>query len=519
VAAVRLSVRKINEVLRLHHERGLSARQIARSCGIGRTTVAAYLSRAKAAGLGWPLPADLDHRTLEERLFPPEPPAPARRRPLPDWAEVHRDLKRRKQTHVTLQLLWEEYKAAHPHNGFQYSWFCNHYRAWTERVDLVMRQDHRAGEKLFVDYAGQTVPIIDPKTGEIHEAQIFVAVLGASSYTFSRATWTQTLPDWIDVHVRALEFFGGCPEILVPDNPKPGVKHPHLYEPDLNPTYQDMATHYGIAVIPARVRRPRDKAKAEAGVLLVERWILARLRKQRFFSLDELNAAIAELLILLNDKPFQKLPGSRRSLFEQLDRPALRPLPALRYAFSEWKTKRKVHIDYHVEVDRHYYSVPHQLRGQRVDARYTRTTVEVFHRGRRVASHRRSYVPGHHTTVREHMPPSHQHVDGWSPERFHRWADTIGAATRGVVDAVFASRRHPQQGYRTCLGILRLADAHGADRLEAACRRALRIGTHSYKSVSSILDKGLDRRPFPDPEPVTQVPADHDNVRGSTYYQ
>jgi transposase len=508
-------MRKVREVLRLGWECGLSARQIARSTRIGRTAVAEYLSRAKAAGLGWPLPAGLDDGALERRLFPPRPTAAAADRPTPDWAVVHQELKHKG---VTLQLLWEEYKTGWPEDGFQYSWFCKAYRDWMGLLDVSMRQEHRAGEKLFVDYAGQTVPVADPRTGELRAAQIFVAVLGASNYTYAEATWTQSLPDWIGSHIRAFEFLGGVTEILVPDNLKSGVLRPDLYEPDLNATYADLAAHYGTAVIPARVRRARDKAKAEAGVLLVERWILACLRHRTFFSLAELNTAIALLLVKLNNKPFQKLPGTRRTLFEQLDRPALRSLPPVRYEFAEWK-RATVYLDYHIEVDRHYYSVPFQLRKRKVDVRYTRTSVEVFFKGNRVASHQRSFQPGRHTTLPEHMPPAHRSYAEWTPERLRLWAGKIGPATQAVVAAILVSRPHPQQGFRSCLGILHLTKKYGDRRLEAACQRAGRIGARSYKSIASILQHGLDSQPLPAIEERSATLPAHGNLRGPEYYR
>jgi len=508
-------MRRVREVLRLCWEQQLSARQVARSIGLGRSTVAEYLRRAQAAGLSWPLPAGIDDAELEQRLFPPQPTAPSGNRPVPDWAQVHEELKHKG---VTLALLWEEYKATSPATGFQYSWFCRAYRLWAGLLDLSMRQDHRAGEKLFVDYAGPTVAIVNPHTGEVRDAQIFVAVLGASNYTYAEATWTQSLPDWIGSHIRAFEFFGGSAELLIPDNLKSAVIKPHLYEPDLNPTYQELASHYGSAVIPARVRRPKDKAKAEAGVLLVERWILACLRKRTFFSLDELNEAIAELLVRLNNKPFQKLPGSRRSMFEKLDRPALRPLPPTRYEFSEWKGAR-VHIDYHIEVDHHYYSVPYQLVKHKVDARFTRTTVEVFYKGKRVASHRRSFQRGRHTTLTEHMPPSHRHYAEWTPERLCRWAAKIGPATKVFIEHLLGSRAHPQQGFRSCLGILSLSKSYDDARIEAACARATAIGANSCKSVTSILKKGLDSQPPPEVSSQPSLPLVHDNIRGAEYYR
>ena len=505
-------MRKIREVLRLKWAAGMSNRRIAASCGVSRPTVSEYLRRAESAGLSWPLPADASDARLERLLFPPPPDLPASARGVPDFAEVHRQLKRKG---VTLFLLWQEYRAACP-DGYQYSWFCERYGVWRGKLDVVMRQDHRAGEKLFVDYAGQTVGVIDRTTGELRQAQVFVAVLGASNYTYAEATWTQGLPDWIGAHVRAFEFIGGAPELVVPDNLRSGVRKAHRYEPDINPTYQEMASHYGVAVLPARVRKPRDKAKVEVGVQVVERWILARLRHRRMFSLGELNEAIGECLERLNARPFKKLPGSRRELFETLDRPAMHPLPARPYEYAEWK-KVRVNIDYHVEIERHYYSVPYRLIKHELDARVTAATVEVPHKGRRVASHVRSPRRGGHTTVPEHMPRAHRAYAQWTPQRLVRWARKTGPSTAALIEHILASRVHPQQGFRSCLGIMRLGRRYGDQRLEAACRRALAIGTHAYKSVASILKNGLDRKPLPPSAP--DMPAiEHDNLRGPDYY-
>lgn len=510
--AKRLSMRKIIEVLRLK-AKGLSNRQIAKACAVSRPSVAEYIRRARAAQLHWPLPEGLGDAEIEQRLFPPQSTLSTDKRALPDWQTVHAELRRNK--HVTLDLLWQEYKELNP-DGFQYSWFCHHYRKWMGKLDLVMRQEHRAGEKLFVDYAGQTVEVIDPDTGEVTEAQIFVAVFGASNYTFAEATRSQSLPDWIGSHVRAFTFFGGVPEVVVPDNLRSAVTKSCRYEPDLNPTYQDMAGHYNTAVVPARVRKPQDKAKAENGVLVVERWILAKLRNRRFFSMTELNRAISELLRDLNNRPFKKLDGCRLSHFEAIDRPALRPLPLTPYEFAEWK-KVRVNVDYHIEAERHYYSVPHSLVGKQLDLRLTASTVECFHRGKRVASHRRSRLQGRHTTVHEHMPRKHRQYAGWPPDRFIRWANDIGPYTGKLATTILASRRHPEQTYRTLFGILRL-DKSYPGRLENACRRALHIGSTSYRSVESILKNGLDRQPVPTP-PCQSAPVQHDNIRGADYYQ
>jgi transposase len=507
-------MRKIREVLRLKQVHEASERSIACSCSIGRATVAEYLRRAADAGLSWPLPDGLDDEALEQLLFPSAPSVPAGERPLPDWDYVHKELRRKG---VTRFLLWQEYKSGSP-GGLQYTQFCDRYLQWRGRQDPVMRQVHKAGEKLFVDYAGHTVPVTDRCTGEVVFAEIFVAVLGASSYLYCEATWSQGLPDWIASHIRAFEFFGGVPEVLVPDNLKSGVTSPHLYEPDLNPTYQDLAVHYGVAVVPARVRRPQDKAKAESGVQVAERWILARLRNRTFFSLAALNQAIRELLVQLNTRPFQKLDGSRLSMFEAVDRDALKPLPAGRYQYAEWK-KVRVHIDYHVQLDKHYYSVPCQLVSEELDARLTADTVELFRRNKRVASHVRSRKKGGFTTLSEHMPASHRHYAKWTPERLVRWAEETGGQTAGVITAILAGRAHPQQGFRSCLGIMGLGKSYGQERLEAACTRALALGTTSYKSIESILKTGLDSQPLPgQSDKQLKLPIDHENIRGPGYY-
>ena len=510
----RLSMRTIREVLRLRWEAGLSQREIGISCRRGRSTVRDYPSadgRAEAAGLSWPLPEELDEEALEGLLFPP-PPDAVRHRPLPDWAALHQELRRKG---MTLGLLWQEYRAAHP-DGYGYSQFCARYHQWANTLEPVLRQHYVAGEKLFVDYAGQTVPVVDRRTGEVRQAQIFVAVLGASNFTYVEATWTQGLADWIGSHRRCLEFLGGVPALIIPDNVKAGVTSPCFYDPDLNRTYQKLAEHYGTAVLPARVRRPRDKAKAETGVQGVERWILARLRHRRFFSLAELNEALRELLVEYNRRPFQKLEGCRESLFLSLDRSALRPLPLRPYEYQEWK-KARVSIDYHVEVGGHYYSVPHQLLHAQVEVCLTAHTVEILHKGRRVASHLRSFQRGRHTTVLAHMPRHHREYVDWSPDRLVRWAQRTGTATVQVVEQILASRAHPVQGYRACLGVLRLGNHHGPQRLEAACVRALALGALSYKSIESILKHGLETQPLP-MTTTSPAPIQHAHIRGAHYY-
>ncbi len=503
-------MRKIGEVLRLAAA-GHSQREIGRSLQVSHTTVAEYLRRAAASGITWPLPDEVDEAALEQQLFPVAP-AQDPKRPLPEWAEVHRELKRKG---VTLQLLWIEYKAAHP-NGYQYTQFVTGFRTWQGGLEPVLRLEHKAGEKAFVDYAGQTLPIVDAETGEIREAQLFVGVLGASNYTFAEATWTQSLPDWTGSHARMYTFFQGVTLVTVPDNLKSGVRHACYYEPDINRTYLELAQHYGTTIIPTRTAQPRDKAKVETGVQIAERWILASLRNHTFFSLSEANHEIARLLAALNDRPFPKLEASRTSLFETIDRPALLPLPELPYSYAEWK-KARVNIDYHVEVERHYYSVPHTLLRADVEVRLTALTIEILHGGRRVAAHKRSMRVGGYTTTPEHRPKSHQKHLEWSPSRLLRWGQQIGAATGALVQKIIESKPHPEQGYRACLGLMRLGKQYSPERLEAAAFRALRSGAHSYRSVRSILEHSLDRVPL-DEQTTLTLPDQHENVRGGAYY-
>jgi transposase len=508
----RLSMRKILEVLRLFFELGRSKREIARVIGASPTTVSDYLARTKVAGLSYPLPPEIDEQALDRLLFPPSEPS-AVQRPEPVWPQVHDGLRRKG---VTLDLLWQEYKAEQP-DGYQYSAFCGHYRNWRQRLTLSMRQTHTPGERLFLDYAGQTVSITDQHSGEIRQAQIFVAVLGASNYTFLEATWSQQLSDWIGSHVRAMNFYGGTTELWVPDNLRSGVTKASRYEPDINPTYQDLASHYEVAVLPARARKPKDKAKVENGVLVVERWVLARLRHQRFFSINELNRVLRELLADLNARPFKKLPGCRASAFAEMDQPALRALPEKPYEYAEWKLAR-VGIDYHVEVGGHYYSVPCNYARQQVDVRTTATTVEVFHRGTRLASHLHCTFKGRHTTVDAHMPPAHRAVAGVSAETLRRQAASIGPRTEVLIERLLQQRRHPQQAFRSCLGVLRLGQEFGSLRLEAACVRALKHNAVSWKSVQSILKHGLDQQIQAPDQRVLDLP-EHENVRGAAYYQ
>jgi transposase len=514
-------MRKVLDILRLSHEGGRSQREIAGSLALSQSTVSECLARFRASGLAWPLAPEVDEAALEGRLFT-RAPVPTGARPLPDWATIHRELKR---TGVTLQLLWVEYQ--HAHEGtpararcYQYTQFCARYHAWAARLDPVLRHEHKAGARSFVDYAGPTMAVLDRETGELREAQIFVAALGASHLLFADATWTQQLPDWIASHVRMVEYFGGVTALIVPDNLKTGVTHACFYEPELNATYQDFATHYGTAILPTRVARPRDKAKVEGGVLIIEREVMAPLRDHRFTSLAQLNAAIAARLEIVNTRPFQLLAGSRRSVFEALERAALRPLPPERYEFAEWRTA-KVHIDYHVAVERHFYSVPHALLKATVRVRLTATMVEILHRGTRVAAHRRSVGPsshGRYTTDPAHRPKSHQAHLEWTPARLMRWGGEMGPAVAAVVAHILEHKPHPEQGYRSCLGLLALAKRYTAPRLDAACGRARVTGTLTYRSVKSILVAGLDKHPLE--EPLTlQLPAHHQHLRGAAYYR
>ena len=514
MAQRRLSMRKTTEILRLKHEAGLSERQIARSCGVSRRTVSTYLTRVEEAGLGWPLPESLNEEQLQVLLFP-EPGVCRPSRPLPKMGYIHKELRRK---HVTLRLLWEEYRSQHP-DGYRYTQFCEHYNRWKARLDVTLRQRHRAGEKTFVDWAGQTVPWKDPQTGQEDQAFLFVAVLGASNYTYAEVFPDQQLASWIDAHIHAFEFYGGVTRLVVPDNAKTGVDKACYYEPKVNASYEEMAGHYDTVVLPTRTHAPRDKAKVESAVLHAERRILARLRDHTFFSVGEINQAIRRELQTLNAQPFQKMPGSRAQLFRELDRPALKPLPARRYELGQWR-HAKANIDYHVQVDWHFYSVPYALTQQEVEVRLGTRTVEIFHKGRRVAVHIRSHVRGGFTTDPAHRPKSHQNHLDWTPGRLIDWARTIGPLCSQVVTHVLESKPHPEQGYRAALGIMRLARGYGKDRTEAACRRALALDTCTYKSLNSILKTKMDQQPLPDEnEARPPLIAPHANIRGEAYYQ
>jgi len=505
-------MRKIKEILKLKFDAGLSYHQIARSINVSKSTVHDILNRFSEAKLRWPLSEELENeRALEKKLYP-EQENTAAKRPEPSMNWIYKELKKKS---VTLLLLWEEYKELNP-DGYQYSYFCERFNRWKAKLNPVLRQIYRVGEATQVDYAGQTMTITDPESGKTYDAYIFVAVLAASNYTYAEAVLSLDLASWISSHIRAFEFFGGVTELLVPDNTRTGVNHPCRYEPELNRTYAEMASHYGLAVIPTRPKKPRDKAKTETGVQIVERRILAKLRNRTFFSLEELNSAIWEELAKLNDKPFQKLEGSRKSLFEELEKPALKPLPETRFEYAIWK-KLTVNIDYHVEVNKNYYSVPYQLIKEKVEVRITSSIVEILHHGKRVASHRLLFGKGKFSTLKEHRPVSHQKYLQWTPSRIVRWASETGPKTAELTKLVMEQKPHPEQGYRSCLGLIHLGERYCKERLEAACSRALHYNTLSYKSVNSILKHGLESVP-PEKKPVVK-PIFHHNIRGAEYYR
>jgi transposase len=508
----KISMRKVREVLRLKHALGMSERLIAEAVGVGKTAVGEYLRRARVLGLAWPLPDGMDDAELERRLFTPAGFHDGPTKPLPDCAKLHEELKRRG---VTLMLLWEEYRAEHA-DGYGYSRFCDLYGDWRKRITPTMRQTHVAGEKLFVDWAGDGIAVFDPITGAAHNTRIFVAALGASNYTYAEARWTETLPDWIGAHVNALSAIGGVPKAAVCDNLKAGITKPSRYEPGINRTYQDLADHYGFVVLPTRVRKPRDKAKVEVAVLIVERFVLAKLRNRCFFSLDELNVEVRECVAKINAKVMKKFAKSRLELLETIDRPALKELPSEPYRYAEWK-RCGVAPDYHVEVDDHYYSVPFRLLRETVEARLTDTTVEVFHKGLRVASHPRSSVRNRHTTIPEHMPSSHRRYAEWTPQRMMREAAKIGPATIALVEAIMKAKPHPEQGFRSCLGIMRLVKTYGTARVEAASQRGNDIGATTYGSIASILKTGLDKA-YANSKAPDGPPIRHANIRGRGYY-
>lgn len=514
-SAAKVDMRKIREILRLKlGQPKRTNREIGLACRVSPSTVSDTHLRFKVSGLTWPLPADLDDAKLEAAMYSLESRRLFPESVVPDWSGVHLELK---QKNATLAVLWHEYKSVHGANGYGYSWYCQQYRLWAGKIKVSMRQAHVFGQKCFVDFAGQSMPVVELESGVVRQASIFVAVLGGSSYTFAEATWAQDTAGWLRGQVDMFEFFGGVTEIVVPDNPKAAVKRPDYYDPELNASYQEWAEHYGVAVIPARVRKPKDKAKVEAAVQLVQRWILFSLRKRTFYSLDELNEAISELLVTLNQRPFKKLPGSREQMFLEHEKATLRPLPAERYEFGQWLGPTKVAFDYHVLADGRLYSVPHIFAGKPVRLRLTVSIVEAFHDNERIASHKRRYGPGPAITLSEHMPSNHKAYAKWTPERISLWANEMGSSVRELCEGIMARRAHPEQGFRACLGVLQLAKKHGKDELEKACERALRIKAFRWNSVKSILQQNLQETPLPDSSKSTPTTA-HENVRGADYY-
>ena len=508
-------MRKIKEVLRLRYELKLDQRQIARSCSMAVSTVHEYLKRAEATQISWPLPDGWDDTRLEEALYPNSEVKPQPKKSPPDFAAVHEQL--RTHRHVTLQLLWEEYRDANP-DGYRYSRFCELYQRWRKKLDVVMRQEHKAGEKAFVDWAGSTISIHDRVTGMAWQASLFVAALGASSYTWAEATRDQQMEAWLRAHMHAFHYWGGVPALAVPDNTKTGVSKAHRYDPDVNPTYHNFAMHYGFGVLPARPYKPRDKAVVESAVQVAQRWILAALRHRKFFSLEEANQAIGELLHRLNHRPFRKRDGSRASVFESLDKPALKPLPGESFDMSQW-SRARVNIDYHVAFDANVYSVPYNLVHEVVEIRSTPTTVEILHKGTRVASHLRSRGRGQSVTNHEHRPKSHQAHLEWTPSRMVQWAQTIGPYTGQLFERMMADKPHPEMGYRGCLGVIRLAGKYSHARVEAAAERALLTGACRYRSIESILKNSLDQQPLPSSSAPPAPPPAHDNIRGAEYFE
>jgi transposase len=506
-------VKDIRSILRLTYEQGLSVRAISERLKISKTTVSTYLLRAREAGLStWPLPPGLDDDTVMQRRLFHRRGRPPQDLDEPDWAKVSSEMKRKG---VTLTLLWQEYRERHP-NGYGYTWFCQRFVAFEEPSNATFRNRHIAGAAMQTDYAGLTIALTDPETGEICQAQVFVAVLPASLLTFAYASLSQKLPDWIDGQQRALSFFGGVTKAIVCDNLKAGVARPLWFEPTINATFAAFAEHYDTTILPTRPKRPKDKAKVEGTVLIVERWILARLRNEYFFSLADLNIRIAQLLDDLNNRPMRRIGKSRHQLFDEIEREALAPLPPTFFEYAEWKPA-KVHPDYHVEADKAFYSVPHRLIGQQVDIRLTSRVVEVFHQHQRVASHRRTAKRAGFVTVNEHMPKTHQHYANTTPTSLIKQAAKIGPNTAILIERLMRDRPHPQQGYRSSQGILSLSRRYGPDRLEAACERALTINALSYSSVTTILKSGLDQASAAT-EPVKPAPP-HDNIRGGSYYQ
>jgi len=510
-------MKKIRDLLRLKFSAKLNHRQIGKALNISPGTVSYYTQAAQTAGITWPIPEDMNHDALIAKI---EPVAKQLRNPqskwvMPDWSAVQKDLSVK---HMTLKLLWEDYAKLHPEHAYSYTQFTRHYKSWSKKQRLTMRLEHRAGEKAFVDYAGTTLPIYSRHTNNIDfKAQLFVMALGYSHYTFAYASRSQTLSDWIDAHKRAFRFFGGAPLILVPDNLKAGVTDSCQFEPEANPTYAELAEHYNSAIIPARPRTPQDKSIAENAVLLSSRWVIARLSKQKFYSLNALNKAISELLIALNHKPFQKRQGSRHQQFIEIEKAKLSSLPDKEYEFATLKYQT-VPSDYHVRIENHYYSVPYTLVGETVLCRYTQSTVEILHAHQRRASHLRSFEKDRKTTLSEHMPKAHQLYQQWTPQVFLEWAEQIGSGVYNVAHTSIHTKTHPELCSKLHFGLKQLCKRFQAKRLNQACRRALVLGCIEFKSIKSIFEKGLDKIPHLQALTAPITPP-HNNLRGPHYYQ
>jgi transposase len=510
----RLCMRKIHEVCRLRLRMGLGINQIAGACNISKSTASTYVNKIEELQLSYEELAFLDEEALYKLLFPVVAETPVSDKVMPDFEYLTKELKKKG---VTLQLLYEEYRRDNP-NGYSRSQFYEKYRKYAKKLNPVMRFNHKAGQKMFEDFSGDRPHYINPETGEAVEAELFVTALGASSYTFACALADQKVENFIKGNIKALEYYRGCPECIVPDNLKSGVKSACYYDPEINRTFADMAEHYNVAVVPARAGKPRDKAKVENAVLQAQRRILATLRNRSFFSLHELNEAIMEEVEKLNRRPMAVTGKSRRELFEEIEKPALRPLPAERFEIYNYKTPTKLHIDYHVEVEKSYYSVPYTLIGEYVDVKYNSRVVEVYHNKRRVASHVRTYKKGKYITEDSHMPHEHRQYLEWTPERIKNWGGKIGSYTKTMMQRIMEGRKHPEQGFRSCLGIIRLSKQYTPERVESACKRALAVDACNYRSVKSILQTGLDKVAYLDEHKETKL-IEHPNIRGREYYR
>lgn len=509
-----ISMRKLKEILRLKYEAKLSNRKIGVSLSISPGTVSTYINRAKLIGIeGWPLPTQWDDVKLNKHFLQTKI-QPRTAIPLPNWLVFHSQLKTKG---VTKQLLWQEYVERNADNHYSYPQMCRIFKEWLSRQQPSMRQTHQYGEKLFIDYCGPTIPIVNPETGECRGAQVFVAVMGGSNYTFAEASTSQQLEDWVMSHVRAFQFFGAVPDIIVPDNLRSATTRACKFDPDLNPTYQQLAAHYNVAIIPARPLRPKDKAKAENGVLIVERWIMAVLRHETFYTLTHLNQRISELLMRLNNKAFQKLPGNRTSEYHAHELPAMRPLPLLAYQYTYIK-KVKVNVDYHIEVKKHYYSVPYGLLKRQIEAHVSEKMVKLYYQNQCVAQHVRSERMGGYSTQVEHMPQAHQEYALWSPERLKQWAGKLGEYVLQWVEYKLASKAHPQQSYKVCFGLLSLSKTYPKERLNAACQRALDTGGYRLENIKIILKKNLDKETREPEQDDMLTGLKHNNVRGQDYY-